>query len=340
VATSPVDIASGWLSFYIVYHTGDRDRLLVELVRPLLKSLLLEERVESAFFIRYLSGGPHLRFRLQPAPGSAEGIRGIVRRSTESFFRDHPSPAAIPEEKIRRLNPAAAAFDPNETDDVVLPDNSLLEVPYQPEIERYGGPEIFPRSLDFFALSSVRALQLLAKRLAFTEGEWLAAVLRLQASYVLGFARDLEEMEKLVRIPQSAAGERADLLRERADQAYAKSGQRFGLLLRKEIEALAGEGLSPADDCETARRLAQALTAADDARRLSVFLSQIHMTLNRLGLRNVEEIYVARFLWRAVAQIRETDPLVWDRLGSMLVSRAGLSPAPDPPLRDLLLGRL
>ncbi len=331
--------ALDWLSFYIVYHTGDRDRLLVELVRPLLRSLLHEERIDSAFFIRYLSGGPHVRLRLKPLPGEAAAVREIVSRHTESFLRDHPSPEEIPEEQIRRRNPIAAAFDPHEAADIVLPDNTLVEVPYRPEIERYGGKDLFPRSLDFFAWSSVRSLQMLASRPG-AKGEWLAAVLRLQARYVLGFARDPDELETLARIPQSATGDTAARLRERADQAYSQSGQRFRLLLQKEIDSLADNGIPPLEDCEAARRLGHGLAAADDAARRSVFLSQIHMSLNRLGLRNVEEVYLARFLWCAVEQIRETDPGAWDRLGALLVSRAGRPPRPERPLRELLLGRL
>ena len=124
-------------------------------------------------------------------------------------------------------------------------------------------------------------------------------------------------MKSLNADPDPAIGgrEQADFLRARADQAYLQSGERFVTLLRKEIARL-DNALAPGDDCEAARRLAHALAAAADAQRAGVFLSQIHMTLNRLGLRNVEEVYTARFLWRAVEQVRAE---AWPGLG--IVSR-------------------
>jgi hypothetical protein len=333
VTAPPLNADLGWLSFHITYHTGSRDLLLVDLVRPLLRGLLRDGRIDRAFFVRYSLGGPHIRLRLRPVAGGAGEVREIVRREAESFLRDHPSPAAMPEEKVRLLNQLNGSRDASESEDEVLPDNRLLEVPFQPETERYGGLELLPRSLDFFALSSARALQLLVRRALLTEGEWLAEALRLQARYVLGFARDLKELEMLTRIPQSATGERADFLRARADQAYAQSGERFVSLLRKEIHRLDNH-LGPDDDCEAARRLARALATATDAQRASVFLSQIHMTLNRLGLRNVEEVYTARFLWRAVEQIREEN---WTGLGARLADAAAQPSGANPEIADLLL---
>src|SRR5215470_11537887 len=42
-----------------------------------------------------------------------------------------------------------------------LAESSIQEIPFEPEVERYGGSERIGASLDFFALSSVRALTLL-----------------------------------------------------------------------------------------------------------------------------------------------------------------------------------
>ena len=185
MTASPPNADLGWLSFHITYHSGSRDHLLVDLVRPLLRGLLRDGGIDRAFFIRYSLGGPHVRLRLRPVAGSAAEVREIVRRQAESFLRAHPSPAAMPEEEVQRLNELNRSRDAGEPDDEVLPDNTVLEVPFRPETQRYGGLDLLPRSLDFFALSSVRALQLLVRRRLLTEGEWLAAALRLQIRYVL-----------------------------------------------------------------------------------------------------------------------------------------------------------
>jgi thiopeptide-type bacteriocin biosynthesis protein len=338
VKSPPATSGSPWLSFYIVYHTGSRDRLLVDLVHPLVKLLLLEGKIDSFFFVRYSLGGPHVRLRLRPSPGCEAEVRDIVRRRSETFLRDHPSPAAIPEEEIRRLIEARREQDPQEAADV-LADNTFWEIPFQPETERYGGPELLPQSLDFFARTSARALQLLARRASTADGEWLAIALRLQVRQELGFAHGMEELEDLIAVSPPGAGERARRLAAHADQVFARNGDRFPLLVRKEIDRLAGD-LSPLDDSEVARRLAHGLEGVENATRLRVFRSHIHMTANRLGLRNLDEACIARLLWHTLRQIQKMDAATWSCLADLLARRAERFPYPDQPLPDLLLAGL
>jgi Lantibiotic biosynthesis dehydratase C-term len=325
-----------WLSFYIIYHTGNRDRLLVDLVRPLVRTLLQEGLIDGFFFVRYSLGGPHIRLRLKVSPGCEVKVREAVHRDGESFLRAHPSPAAVPEPEIRKMIESRGQQDPREGEDVVFEDNALLEIPFEPETERYGGADLLSGSLDFFARSSARALQLLTRQASTAKGDWLAVALRLQVRHQLGFARGVEELKSFISARQAGASESASRIRMHADQVFERNEGRLPLLVRNEIERLAGD-LSPLDDSEAARQLSHQLADAAEATRLNVFRSQIHMTANRLGLRNVDEVYLARLLWRALQRLEAADAAAWSRLGDLLARRAERSPYPDQRLQDLLL---
>ena len=52
----------------------------------------------------------------------------------------------------------------------------------------------------------------------------------------------------------------------------------------------------------------------------------MHMSANRLGLRNAEEVYLGRVLWLAARELRSRDDVIWGRLRAC-GSLAGAIPA-------------
>jgi hypothetical protein len=325
-----------WLSLHIAYHRGRMDRLLAELVLPSVKSLLQAGWIESFFFVRYSFGGPHLRLRLLPSPGKEEEIRSVVVRETADFLRRHPSPASLPEEEILSRNRALRRHDNSaEPEDRILADNTLQEIPFEPETERYGGESLLPSSLEFFALSSVRSLQLLAGRDRVPDGQWLAIGMRLLSCYALGLAADTEELKKIVAFPQSAERRAPSAIRDRGDRVFAKSKREFISLVRQEIQRL-GTALPALDDTASAGRLGCELRRAAPAVRQRIAVSQIHMTANRLGLRNVDEVYIARLLTRALETIEIESPDLWGRLGRWLEQGATRASSQNQRLASLL----
>ncbi len=327
---------SEWLSFHLVYHTGNRDRLLTELVRPTVRTLWQGRRIESFFFLRHTLGGPHIRLRILPSPGTREGVREEVLKRAASYFAAFPSPARVAGEASRLLEEPRQSPEPAALESIALADNSVQEVPFEPEVERYGGPERLSTSLDFFALSSARALRLLDHRATVSAGEWLTIALRLEARYLLGFAEDALDLESLLTDPPLALETGEELIRKRVEEAFAESGDRLVRLLLGEIEKLGLAALSPLEDGEVARSFRLELADADRPTRARIFASQIHMTANRLGLARAEELYVARILERIFRRLEESDPATWSDLRDLLVCRAARELPPAPRLRDLL----
>lgn len=309
-------LLSRWLAFHFHYHER-QDRLLEELLRPLVASLVERGEIDSFFFVRYLLGGPHIRLRVRLC-GDGQAMAAEVRGTAERFFAAFPSRATLPEDKILAINREILNNDPTERDEAVHPDNFVRPAPFHPEIERYGGPELFPQSLAFFAISSCRVLRWLHEK-AGDPGSRLSFAFHLLALQALGSSRDGQELLALLRYPM--AGEAASaLLVEKGDAAFERQKESHVQALRRRVEAIV-DGPLFGGELLAERTLEGALREVG-ARR-GILSSHLHMTANRLGLKNAEEIYLARLLWRTFGELAGSEPALWGQLERSLAERAG-----------------
>lgn len=276
------------------------DRVVLDLVAPLARRA--EERgwADRWFFIRYTEEGPHVRFRLR-------------------------GPAARLDAEARPAIAAAAAADARVA--------HLVWRPYEPEHERYGGAAGVEVAEEMFDLSSRTACALLAKlpspddrparlgkallaslaALVVFVGERRAAAAlmrRFSDSYLALMARD-EELQ--------------DGWTLRFERGYEAQAAGLGGLVEAAWEALtepSGEALPEEIACfrsglERLRgRLADLLAAGHLHRALGtprtwpaavvgrLLPSYVHMTGNRLGVRPVEESYLALAAAAALAPER------------------------------------
>lgn len=142
-----------WLSAHLFFggepeHSRQMgDRVLLELVEPFVRQCQREGWLQQYFFIRYNELGSHIRLRLQ---GEAEVLARKVRPALEADARLHEAPR---EDPVSLVFPSA---------------HELLTharwLPYQPELQRYGGPEGTRVAETFFFHSSEAALALLQPR--------------------------------------------------------------------------------------------------------------------------------------------------------------------------------
>jgi hypothetical protein len=285
---APMQPGSRWLALHVYYHS-EQNRLLHRFVGPLVAELWRSERIDSFFFIRYGLGGPHLRLRLRAPADSATALEAEVLAATREFLREHPSPRSLSAESIDRSNRAVLARDPQENDGAIYPDNWARFAPFVPETERYGGPDLLPGSLDFFALSSARALELLAQPGEGAESLPLSSALQLLVRQALGFSRSCEELVALLEYSLPRDGTAPEAIARKVDVWEAPSP------LRRRILA-----------------------------------SQQHMTANRLGLRNVDELYLSCLLQKVAREFAHEESTLWSQLDDRL-SEPPVSPGPPQP---------
>jgi hypothetical protein len=326
-----------WLSYHFFYHR-DRNLLLTDLVTPLVAALLSEGQIDHFFFVRYSLGGPHVRLRLRPMQGGKRGmqaLRATAEAAADRFFRLCPSSVSLSQEEMERTNLSLLANDPNEQDQSVYPDNSARSFPFRPETDRYGGPELLDHSIDFFALSSVCVLVFLTSQGKDYDKRKLPFAFRFLARQALGFARDEQELLALAGYAETIWGKSTAVILDRSDEIFARQRPTFIGLLRREIETLSVPSALHRE-IAAAQRLAWEIRGAGTKLRRQISTSQMHMAANRLGLTNVEEVYIGRMLEQTLQALLEDDTNLASYLRARLRDIAITPPAPGESLRDLL----
>lgn len=317
VARAAATDPAAWRAYHLFYH-ADRERLVAEMVRPTVAALRESGDITRFYFVLYNLGGPHVRLRLKPARGRAARVEAQVERAAAAFFERFPSTTSLPEDAIVRQNAGIVASDPlaGGAADEVYPDNSVRELPAFFEVERYGGPRLFRHSLDYFVLSSGEALRFAGGE-GRTSGQRLAAAGRLCVDQAWGLARDATEFSELLGYASRLfTGEWTAHFLRRGDEAFDRQRAVHTRLLRNELDALVqGDGAAEATASPAlvagARRLARGIRRAEDGARWIIAASQLHMTANRLGLLNPEELYLSQILSRAVQELSTADPDFW-----------------------------
>ena len=323
-----------WLSYHLYYHQ-DLNRAAVGFVDPVVTALLERSWIDSFFFVRYGLGGPHIRLRLRVLPECASSVEEAVRRAGEDFLARQPSTSSLPEEAVRQSNRAILASDPHETDDSVYPDNTLLPFPFHPEVQRYGGPDLLPASLDFFAVSSVAALGFLFRHGEEPRRRQLGPALRLVLRQALSFAMNEDELLALATYGIKAWGEMLPAIVAKGEKVFNGQRETFLGLLRQELEALSRED-EGSSFRQAARRLSGAVATADASTRRRIGVSQLHMTATRIGLINPEEVYVSQLMVSTLREALAAEPTLASLLREARDRPAGDGiSSPDTLLRTL-----
>ena len=304
------ELEQQWISCHLYYHE-DLNRVVSGYVQPVVLALVAAARIDAFFFVRYSLGGPHIRLRLRSLPGSKDEVLIAAQSFAREFLKSTPSTKSLDEEVVRRTTKSILAFDPNETDNTIYPDNSLSIRPFRPEVQRYGGSRRLQVSLDFFVLSSVMAIEFLERNGDASRSIQLEHALRLLLKQAIGFAADGIELLDLLRYGMDSwSGGGPPKVIEKADKVFGLQREAFLQLFRTsfgEVRSLLedGEIASKAVDFLVlgAARLSAAVSSADRPTRARIGGSQLHMTATRLGVGNAEEVYISRLLTSTLREL-------------------------------------
>lgn len=265
-----------WLCAYVYTQAPLRD-VLVGHAAPLIAEIMDGRLAERFFFIRYWEGGPHLRLRFQ---GELPLLMG----------------GALPELEARFASWRESGVA-----------ERVEYVPYEPEVDRYGGPEAIGIAEECFELSSRVAIEIL-EEMDDDSARGAAMLLHAALAHVFGMTRaeaaEFFEGVARSRIPHEAA------LHDLVRHSFAPEAPR-----------VVWDALEDGDEIEVpwlrrwidglrviaARLDAARLTPSEIsfgpprfARRWMVLSSYIHMMNNRLGVISLDEPYLAFALSRVL----------------------------------------
>ncbi len=299
---------SMWLSCHIVCYAVDAyDRLLVDVVQPLVREFESERLIDGYFFIRYSGKAPHIRLRVLATSSEAEAAcRGLLDARLAAAFIDWP-----------RVDDSEHRFE--------WEDQTWHYVPYEPEVERYGGAVGVRIAERHFQDSSEAAFRILERCHKHTRPLGAKFALALEYVSVLGMLAEctvggpaalFRDYMRHVSVPQGweealleyqarslpvvvgmARRQGEDLALYVGDDPRSPLAQWHDALhgtfpqLREDVQGWSAE---PLDDTPWTYGYKYTL----------IVQAYLHMVLNRLGLWAWKELEVVRTLadaWEAAA---------------------------------------
>ncbi|WP_329684651.1 thiopeptide-type bacteriocin biosynthesis protein [Longimicrobium sp.] len=332
--TTPAD--REWLSVYLFFngwiYDPACDRVVVDVVEPFVRRCQREGWVDQHFYIRYSEFGPHVRLRFLGRP---DVLAGEVWPALVEHLRAHNPAVEVDARPEQPSVPQRGEGDP-----VLV--THVARVEYEPETERYGGPDALRVSERVFEVSSDAAYALTAKMTPERSsrlGKGLLSMVVLvhvfceQRERGAAFSQmySTNYLRSLVR----EEGGR-DAWMEAFDQGFSQQSETLVEYVDAIWEAMDdGDSLSDTLDAyaDGMRRHRDALRALFDAGRVQVMgetatdwqravsgiaPSYVHMMNNRLGITLQEESYLGYLITRALGRPAEA------------LRTSGAPPAPEP----------
>lgn len=171
-----------WLGAFL-YYAEPWEQFLVEAVKPFVESILDAGLAEQFFFIRYWERGPHIRLRFKGDKVFLEKeLKPKLNSHFLNYFGANPSPQ-IELDWVHKL-PSEQSWFPN---------NSIQYIPYEPEIERYGGPTGILIAERQFQFSSRIVLDVIEECDSWSYARALGAGIQLHLIFAHALGMDLSE---------------------------------------------------------------------------------------------------------------------------------------------------
>lgn len=277
-----------WETYYL-YHEGNADQVLKEIVHPAIDEVQYKlKKTVKFFFIRYFENGYHIRLRLLLSPEESPLFRPLLTH--------HISDSGI---KI-----------------------ILKEAQYIPETERYGNSDTIVYAENQFYASSCFVLNQLTENIPLTVSERYSIALNTHLAFFKGMGLSSEYslqlcdkfVESWLPIPVSFDANEKEQYKESLLSAFQRQFDLYKDSLYKNainFWNLADTSRDPVtlQFIETNREVNKKYTdsylpaeAIDEA-----LLSFIHMTNNRIGIINSEESYLLFLVRQTITLIKDYD---------------------------------
>ncbi|GAA0743678.1 thiopeptide-type bacteriocin biosynthesis protein [Dactylosporangium roseum] len=151
---------TSWYAIH-VYDYASRDELVLHVVVPVAE--LLRQRDARCFIVRYWSGGPHVRLRvdLQDDAAFAE-VFEVVRRHAAAYFDWQRKPRGFDDKAYLAAQAVYAGREGGAPPDLrLVPHATVCPAAYHPEYGKYGGPVGVSVAETLFCRSTAVVLDLL-----------------------------------------------------------------------------------------------------------------------------------------------------------------------------------
>jgi thiopeptide-type bacteriocin biosynthesis protein len=308
-----------WISLYVYYHE-DPTPLLVGCLSPLAEELYQNEQIQAYFYVRYWEGGPHVRFRVLPKPLiNRKSLRLTIAHRIERYLLEHPSRVSIDPERYAKASAYFSQFELGQVKPFELrPNNSVLEVPYVPEFQSYGGERAIPIVEEQFFASSQVSLQLLEQKVSADRRVGRAMLMMLSGLHA--FTPHLDQLQHWFTVYNHnwmpALQPNPDAFAEIFQKRFDRQREHLTLFVHQVLQVT-----PPTDNVmrqwrSSQQRLYKQLHQLNKVQPLEynfrplptrdlpiIALNTLHMHNNRMGISLHEEAYLTFLLKEALAAL-------------------------------------
>lgn len=301
-----------WISAHIFY-AEPLDNLILKCLLPLVSQIRNEEGFYGYFFIRYWERGPHIRLRVNVEKEKTKVFKDWIESFVYAFMTAYPS----------------AGFSSLPLD--AFPPNSIQWIPYVPEIQRYGGVQGLKVSETHFEHSSDMVLSVLQQHEEeLSKGALIGPALEIHFCALQAFKLTIDQMIELNHLFKqqwvySLVSYNAQSDLEVLKSELAKIFKSFDVKLDlykddivKVLRCIAAEDIANApfdpwlrnwiDNCSSIKCQLDQInlnpnqwgneSSMNTVKQL--LTSYLHMTNNRLGIKNIDEAYMGYLLAQGV----------------------------------------
>jgi thiopeptide-type bacteriocin biosynthesis protein len=181
------DEADCWISAYLFFdgniYSDYCDKFILEVLVPFLETEEYKYLYKKYFFIRYSEAGYHIRVRFF---GSTKILEEELRPLFESIIKQNLKEFIT---RIKKNNPEQTV------------DENLFYmkwVPYEPELDRYGGEEAIKVAEGFFFFSSITAIEIIKRSQDNDRSSKLGKALALMVIMIRKFYIEKENASRFI----------------------------------------------------------------------------------------------------------------------------------------------
>ncbi|MCK9193003.1 MAG: thiopeptide-type bacteriocin biosynthesis protein [Nevskia sp.] len=283
------DAEGCWQALHIFIHDFAKfDAFLTECIGSLPKALL-----QQSFFVRYWYGGPHVRFRFR-----GKKWLPVVEAAVQKYLADHRFESTlVPEQYYLAYGQALEAEFGAGAERPWHSNGTVLSMPYEPELERYGGAEAMPAVEAQFVFDSLMMLKVVEQLPPVTRERLLFGCCLVCAD-VLRTKPHRYDSARIVKVllPDDISGKR---LVQHAEEKLEEQARAIEAVRRQWHHGnYFPDWLGPYES--ELSRLGIELAAAGVKDIGAIFSSLLHMSFNRAGIRPSREATIRYVAAKAI----------------------------------------
>lgn len=295
-----------WMSLHLFYEGPWLD-LLKHYIKPFLMTQINVGNAKSYFYVRYYEGGPHIRVRI------------LIEKEKYLFFEQVVKDYFYKVQKILSVT----RYVKNEFSEDSIANDFCRFINYEPEYERYGGHDRMSIAEDQFFLSSAICLDIIESTENYSQRMWKALSLQLAIYSVFKYSTQhvLSIIDAYTNLWSSDLFQEEDGVNSGRDIIHSMDGA-VSLIPKQNIIAISklwdeinSSSVSietPAivnlwlDGMKVIKEMLDLVSDNNTSTNYSGIIgSYIHMTNNRLGINNYDEIYLGRIISKGLTIFTE-----------------------------------